>query len=308
MRSFHAALAIVAFCLLALASTTAQAQEKTTFRKAPAFKASTWVQGKATTLNDKNTIYVVELWATWCGPCRTSLPSLAALQTKHHKVLKTVALTDDDLNAVKRYVKATSAMAPLAVAVDSAVYNNWSKTFDVKGIPSAFLVKGGEVLWSGHPASMEPILERILAGRWTPESEASMRAYAQKSESYITYWRQGGTLTAKAKLEGEALLPEATDNPNAANSVAWSLLTETPAKERPLSIALALAEQANTGSKGENFAILDTYARALYLTGDKAKAIAMQTKSHALCKKEPGANCGELAEILSIYKQGGTLP
>ena len=41
-----------------------------------------WVKGKPVDVKDGKNIYVVEFWATWCGPCRTSIPHLTELQKK----------------------------------------------------------------------------------------------------------------------------------------------------------------------------------------------------------------------------------
>ena len=96
------------------------------------------------------------------------------------------------------------------------------------------------------------------------------------------------------------------DEPEAMNSVAWALLTEVPADRRPVQLALQIAEVANRGSKGESDHILDTYARALYLTGDSAQAISVQSKAVKLCRAHKG-RCGELEEVLAIYEAGKKL-
>src|SRR5437868_8519116 len=54
--------------------------------KAPAIKADKWVKGDAVTGFEKGKVYVVEFWATWCGPCKESIPHLTALQKEHKDV------------------------------------------------------------------------------------------------------------------------------------------------------------------------------------------------------------------------------
>jgi thiol-disulfide isomerase/thioredoxin len=46
---------------------------------APALKISKWVKGGAITNLDSNKTYVVEFWATWCGPCKVSIPHLTEM-------------------------------------------------------------------------------------------------------------------------------------------------------------------------------------------------------------------------------------
>jgi len=53
-------------------------------RVAAALKISDWVKGKPVDLaaGKGKQVYVIEFWATWCGPCRTSIPHLTELQKK----------------------------------------------------------------------------------------------------------------------------------------------------------------------------------------------------------------------------------
>ena len=51
--------------------------------EAPAISVSQWVKGDPVDRLDPNKTYVVEFWATWCGPCRVSIPHLTELQKKY---------------------------------------------------------------------------------------------------------------------------------------------------------------------------------------------------------------------------------
>ena len=58
---------------------TGSKQESTAALKvgdnAPAITIADWVKGEPITGLEKGRVYVVEFWATWCGPCRVSIPT-----------------------------------------------------------------------------------------------------------------------------------------------------------------------------------------------------------------------------------------
>jgi thiol-disulfide isomerase/thioredoxin len=63
---------------------------------------------------------VVEYWATWCPPCRRTLPHLVALERRHGDGLAIVGLTVEDprkdVQKVRDYVEARGVNFPVAFA------------------------------------------------------------------------------------------------------------------------------------------------------------------------------------------------
>ena len=130
-----------------------------------------WVKGTAVDVKDGKNIYVVEFWATWCPPCRTSIPHLTELQKKFKdKGVVVVGVSSSDKpGAVPPFVEKMGAKMGYTVAVDDA--NKTSKgymtAYKQNGIPTAFIVgKDGKVAWVGHPMDgLDKALEKVVGAK-----------------------------------------------------------------------------------------------------------------------------------------------
>jgi thiol-disulfide isomerase/thioredoxin len=101
----------------------------------------------------KGKALLVEFWATWCGPCRESIPHLNELHGKFgSKGLIILGLTDEDQGTIAKFRK----KQPMDYAVATDRSGRLNRTFGIKSIPQAFLVgKDGKILWSGHPLQLD---------------------------------------------------------------------------------------------------------------------------------------------------------
>jgi thiol-disulfide isomerase/thioredoxin len=79
--------------------------------KAPSLNVEHWVQNgkgkfKPVKKFEDGKVYVVEFWATWCGPCIASMPHLSELQkTYADKGVQIVSISDEDLETVETFLK-----------------------------------------------------------------------------------------------------------------------------------------------------------------------------------------------------------
>ena len=153
--------------------------------KAAALEIAEWVKGKPVVLADGKgkTIYVVEFWATWCPPCRASIPHLTELQKKFKdKGVVFVGVSDEEVGKVKPFVEKMGEKMDYVVAVDKdkQTSKGYMEAYEINGIPHAFVVdKEGLVVWQGHPmAGLEEAVAKVVAGTFDLAKEKK-RANAQ---------------------------------------------------------------------------------------------------------------------------------
>ncbi|MEM7516307.1 MAG: TlpA disulfide reductase family protein [Planctomycetota bacterium] len=156
---------------------------------APQISIETWVKGEAVPSElAKGEVYLVDFWATWCGPCLRSMPHLSKLQEKHEKDGFTVlSVTTEDargntLEAVRSKVEGKKEQMRFRVAWDRnrKTYEAWMNAAGRNTIPSAFLVdREGRIAFIGNPAKIDKTLEEVLAGKF--DLAAATRAYAKEA-------------------------------------------------------------------------------------------------------------------------------
>jgi len=120
-----------------------------------------WIQGGPVNITP-GSIYVVELWATWCPPCRKAIPHLSELAKKYKGKVEFTGITNEtDTESIRHFVQQMGSNMSYNVGIDSGVYTDLLKRYGVKGIPHVFLIDHkGNVAWHGHP--MEPEFENKL--------------------------------------------------------------------------------------------------------------------------------------------------
>jgi len=180
MKSLVATVALVAV----LCQCPCFADGLTLGSKAPKLELKKFIKGDEVKGFEKGKTYVVELWATWCGPCRATIPHLSELQKKYEDVVFIgVAVLEEDPSAVADFVDEMGKKMDYRVALDlvaegaepseGKTVQNWMEPAELQGIPSAFIVNGeGKIAWIGHPAAIEEPLEQIVDGKWDLVAEA----------------------------------------------------------------------------------------------------------------------------------------
>ena len=79
--------------------------------KAPSIDVEHWLQdgdGKFSHVKEfkSGKVYIVEFWATWCGPCIAAMPHISELQDKYaDKGVQVISVSDEDLETVEGFLE-----------------------------------------------------------------------------------------------------------------------------------------------------------------------------------------------------------
>ncbi|KAF1081353.1 MAG: hypothetical protein GQF41_2159 [Candidatus Rifleibacterium amylolyticum] len=129
---------------------------------APEVTAGTWINTDSFKLSDhKDKIVIVEFWATWCPPCRTSIPHLKTLYNEYKdKGVVLVSLSQEPADTINEFNK-KAGMNWIIGAESSA-----GSAYGVTGIPAAFIVVDGKIVWNGHPmAGLDAKVKELVEAR-----------------------------------------------------------------------------------------------------------------------------------------------
>jgi thiol-disulfide isomerase/thioredoxin len=127
-------------------------------------------QGRPVALDDfKGRVVILDVWATWCKPCRDELPVLDRLQARlglQGLVVVPVSVDRKGLSAVEAFY---GQLNIVNLAKYTGNLNEIAKVLAVRGLPSTFLLdrNGTEVARIEGPidwesAEMDALLTRLL--------------------------------------------------------------------------------------------------------------------------------------------------
>ncbi|GBC93560.1 Thioredoxin [bacterium HR15] len=168
--------------------------------KAPPLKVAKWIKGKPVQRFEPGKVYVVEFWATWCGPCRQSIPHLTELAKKFAGKVTIVGVSiwenprnstsADYMPRVEQFVREMGDKMSYIVAVDDpkgTMARTWMEAAGQNGIPTAFVIdQRGRIVWIGHPmGELEQVLEQVVAGKFNWQKHAQARQARERDEAAV---------------------------------------------------------------------------------------------------------------------------
>lgn len=132
---------------------------------APAYAATTMDGAPISLADQRESVVLLNVWATWCKPCREEIPALDSLYREYSSrgLLVTGVSIDvmDDTARIAGFARELGASYPLWLDPDDRV----SGTFLAIGVPSSYLIdRNGVLRWRhmGPVRANDPTLRALL--------------------------------------------------------------------------------------------------------------------------------------------------
>jgi cytochrome c biogenesis protein CcmG, thiol:disulfide interchange protein DsbE len=124
-----------------------------------------WLDGSKFELASKrDKVVLLNVWATWCGPCRYEIPELQALHTKYaSKGLEVIGVSVDEsgVEAVKQFVEENKMTYPIALDPEGKL----ATLLQTSVLPTSVLIdRKGRILWKKYeviPPNDEELIKVI---------------------------------------------------------------------------------------------------------------------------------------------------
>lgn len=104
------------------------------------------IDKKVSRLSDyKGKVIMLNLWATWCPPCRAEIPSMQKLfnDLKNKDFIIIAVSQGEDLNTVNKFLKNTSYTFPIFIDKNNEV----ARSYSTGSIPTTYLInKQGNII------------------------------------------------------------------------------------------------------------------------------------------------------------------
>lgn len=123
-----------------------------------------WLDGTKFELNERrDKVVLLNLWATWCGPCRFEIPELQAIHDKYApKGFEVIGVSVDEsgVESVRDFVKEHEMTYPVVLDAEGKLAN----VFQTSVLPTSVIIdRTGKIVWKKFGAIMPNDEELVKA-------------------------------------------------------------------------------------------------------------------------------------------------
>lgn len=265
----------------------------------PALEGITWLQGEEVkALNEKGKVYILECWATWCGPCVSIIPHVNDLHKKYaDKGLVIIGMNvfEDGVDKAKDFLKKQGEGMSYRVAYsggrEGAFGKTWLQAAGVDSIPRALVVIDGKLILNTHPSALnDEMIEKLLSGKFDAATYEKEQAAKQKEAEELR--AKVGPLFQAQKWDEIITFANTLKNDNPAK--VQLLLTAVSRKADWKALATLRDEVSKETYKGVKVTEIDEMAALSMAKGDDSAAFATK----ALADLAAPAKDAEAMEVM----------
>ena len=112
----------------------------------------------------KGKVVYIDVWATWCPPCRQEIPFLQALENKlHAENIEFVSISIDDNNQKWKDFVAKEGLKGVQLIADKAFESQFITDYGITQIPTFIIIgKDGKIINADAPRPSDPSIESVL--------------------------------------------------------------------------------------------------------------------------------------------------
>ena len=123
--------------------------------------------GGTTSLDDlKGKFVYIDVWATWCGPCKVEIPYLKEVEKEFHdKNIAFVSISVDKLGAYEAWKKMIAEKEMGGIQLFAGSDSKFAEDYQIDGIPRFILIDDkGNIVNPDAPRPSNPKLKEVLDG------------------------------------------------------------------------------------------------------------------------------------------------
>lgn len=161
---------------------------------------------------EKDKVYVIDFWATWCAACLEELPRLSEVADRFQGRVQFLSINtwdekdvgsskpdtrEQQVRRIARFVKNAESMMRYPVAIDdeySTTGNSWVRASGNSGLPLCFVVdQDSKIVWFGSSRDLGDVLPKVIKRSWdatkfaaSVETQRSLTLTLEKARAKVT--------------------------------------------------------------------------------------------------------------------------